>query len=140
MNPFQLAFKVEDAYKYQLALVQHLIRAHSEVLHKLKTMSNERRDMRALVGESPEVWDAMVQIIKPTSQITDAQKKISLQEKIVEFLKLKSQALEFMISGNKVPQVNVKILIVKTHIEFRSGQTYILKKCELPMKSWPCSQ
>ena len=119
MNPFKLAFKLEDAYRYQKYMVVELIHAHSEVLDKLKTMKDERMNMRALVEESPEVWDAMVQIIKPTSQITDANKKITLQEKIVVFLKLKLQALNYMIFDNSSPQV------ILTNYKFDSSRLFI---------------
>ena len=130
MNPFQLTFKFEEAYKYQKCLVQQLIEAHTEVLQKLTTMKKERMDMRTLVGESPETWDAMVQIIKPTSQITDSGKKISLQEKILTFLNLKLSALDAMIAGNKQPQVRLiySLSTVLIILLSSTGQKFISRK------------
>ena len=105
MASFELTFKSSEAFQYQKAMVVELRDEHRRVLQKLQKMSNERKQMRSLVDESPEVWDAMVQIIKPTSQITDAQKKISLQEKLVQFLSLKIEALDYMIIDWRDPKV-----------------------------------
>ena len=105
MATFDLAFKSTEALQYQKAMMIELRDEHRRVLQKLQKMSEERKQMRSLVDESPEVWDAMVQIIKPTSQITDAQKKISLQEKLVQFLSLKIDALDYMIIDWRDPKV-----------------------------------
>ena len=105
MARFELTFNFKEAYLYQKGMILELILDNSNVLDKLKTLKQERMQMRSLVDESPEVWEAMVQIIKPTTQITDSQKRISLQTKIGDFLKLKLEAVDFMILEMKDPQV-----------------------------------
>lgn len=107
MTRFVLKFNFKEAYLYQKGMIQELILENSSVLDKLKTLKQERMHMRSLVDESPEVWEAMVQIIKPTTQITDSQKRISLQTKIGEFLQLKLEAVDLMILESKDPQVYI---------------------------------
>ena len=108
-----LTFTRENALKYQLCMVGHLLRKQNEQLQSLMQTHQHRLDMRMVLNESPAVWEAMSEVLKPSTQVQSMERSIALQRQLVEFLKAKKKAIELMIEGNTDPKVN---MFVKTTI------------------------
>ena len=97
-----LSFDRANALKYQRQMLMSLLQQHQGTLKTLQREQHDQVTLRAMVHDNG-AWDPLLQILKP--QHKDDGKKVQLQTKVVEFLKLKLSASELMIAEQRDPEV-----------------------------------
>ena len=101
----KLTFNRENALRYQLYLVGHLITKQKKELNKIMEAKQQRLDMRMVMNESPFVWTTMSEVLRPETQILEMEKSITFQNSLVKFLQAKERAIELMIINENDPKV-----------------------------------
>lgn len=105
----KLTFNRENALRYQLSLVGFMITKQKNELQSLMQTKQQRLDMRVMLNESPHVWKAMSEVLRPETQMIEMEKHIVFQEQLIKFLEAKQRALELMINDENDPKVSFKM-------------------------------
>ena len=105
MTRFHLNFNREEALKYQLQITSELLRVNEEDLHGLQKQAENTKKMREMVTGCPDTWKPLLSLMKPTPGQVEAEKYLCFQEKIVQFLTAKKQAIVMVIEDQKDPKV-----------------------------------
>ena len=105
MTRFHLNFDREEALKYQLQITSELLQVHEKDLQGLQKQAENTKTMREMVTGCPDTWKPLLSLMKPTPGQVEAEKYLSFQEKIVQFLKAKKTAIEMVIEDQKDPKV-----------------------------------
>ena len=103
----KLTFDRENALRYQMYLVDHLINKQESQLQSLMQTKQQRVDMRMIMNESPLVWTTAAELLRPETQMYEMEKTISFQRHLKDFLVAKKRAIELLLIDEKDPKVSM---------------------------------
>ena len=105
MTRFHLNFNRADSLRYQLQMTLELLRVNTEDLQRLQKQADNSKKMREMVTGCPDTWKPLLSLMKPNPGQVEAEKYLAFQEKIVQFLTAKKEAIEMVIDRQKDPKV-----------------------------------
>ena len=107
MTRFFLNFNRAEALEYQLQITSELLQNHQANLQRLQQQEDGTVRVREMVTGCPETWKPLMALMKPTAGQAEAEKYLSFQKKLVQFLEAKKEAILMVINDQKDPKVRL---------------------------------
>ena len=105
MSKISVFFGKTDALRYQKSMLAEMIKQSEKDLQGLQDFLEKKANLKRMVNDSSEVWKPLSEILMPMNNCMRPTTNVKYQQRLIEFMKAKQQAISFLIEEMTEPEV-----------------------------------